>query len=200
MPTILTSMGYTSSHAQLMTIPPYAVGAVSAYAFAIFADKYSWRYPFILGPQCCLIVAFGILFAKGGDIENNIALCYFSVCLACFGMYPILPGVNAWNVANTPDPAKRSINIGLLVCIGNIGGLIGSYIYLESEKPEYPTGYGTSLGFAVAGIIAGTLLEVLLKRGNAKKASMTEEEIRARYSDEDLDRMGEKSPLFKYAL
>lgn len=115
-------------------------------------------------------------------------------------MYPILPGVNAWNVANTPDPAKRSINIGLLVCIGNIGGLIGSYIYLESEKPEYPTGYGTSLGFAVAGIIAGTLLEVLLKRGNAKKAKLTEEGIRARYSDEDLDRMGEKSPLFKYAL
>ncbi|KAF7555164.1 hypothetical protein G7Z17_g2366 [Cylindrodendrum hubeiense] len=200
MPSILTGMGYTSSMAQLMTIPPYAVGAMSAFGFAIFADKYSWRYPFILGPQCCLVTSFIILFVKSGDIEQNIAVCYFAVCLACFGMYPILPGVNAWNVANTPDPAKRSINIGLLVCIGNIGGLIGSYIYLDSEAPRYPTGYGTSLAFGLAGIVAATLLEFLLKRDNAKKARMTDVEIRERYTEEELQRMGEKSPLFKYAL
>ncbi|KAG4252881.1 hypothetical protein FPRO03_08330 [Fusarium proliferatum] len=197
MPTILTGMGYTSSDAQLMTIPPYAIGAISAYLFAIFADKYSWRAPFILGPQCCLVVAFIILFVKSSNIEDNIAVCYFAVCLACFGMYPILPGVNAWNVANTPDPAKRSVNIGLLVCVGNIGGLIGSYIYLAREAPRYPTGYGTSLAFGLAGVVAVLLLETLLKRGNAKKAKMTEEEIRQRYTDDDLVRMGEKSPLFK---
>lgn len=115
-------------------------------------------------------------------------------------MYPILPGVNAWNVANTPDPAKRSVSIGLLVCFGNIGGLIGSYIYLDSEAPRYPTGYGTSLAFASAGIIAATTLEFLLKRDNEKKALMTEDEVRQRYTDEELERMGEKSPLFKYAL
>lgn len=85
MPSILRGMGYTSSMAQLMTIPPYAIGAISAFAFAIFADKYSWRYPFIIGPQCCLVVAFSILFAKSGNTEDNIALCYFSVCLATFG-------------------------------------------------------------------------------------------------------------------
>ncbi|CAM1506074.1 Fc.00g057150.m01.CDS01 [Cosmosporella sp. VM-42] len=200
MPSILKGMGYTSSTAQLMTVPPYAIGAISAFAFAIFADKYSWRFPFILGPQCCLLTAFAILFAKSGDTNDNIALCYFSVCLATFGMYPILPGVNAWLVANTPDPAKRSINIGLLVCIGNIGGLIGSYIYLDREQPRYPTGYGTSLAFALAGAIAAIILEVLLKRENGRKARMTEEDVRARYTEEQLEQMGEKSPLFKYAL
>jgi len=85
MPSILKGMHYTSSDAQLLTIPPYAVGAISAYAFAIFADKYSWRFPFIAGPQCCLITAFAILFAKSSDVENNIAVCYFAVCLATFG-------------------------------------------------------------------------------------------------------------------
>ena len=115
-------------------------------------------------------------------------------------MYPILPGVNAWNVANTPDPSKRSVNIGLLVCFGNIGGLIGSYIYVDHEAPRYPTGYGTSLAFASAGAIAATVLEFLLKRDNSRKAQITEEEVRDRYSDEELERMGEKSPLFKYAL
>jgi hypothetical protein len=115
-------------------------------------------------------------------------------------MYPILPGVNAWNVANTPDPTKRSINIGLLVCVGNAGGLIGSYMYLDRGQPRYPTGYGTSLAFALASIIAATILEFLLKRENGKKTQMTEIDIRNRYSEQELQRMGEKSSLFKYAL
>jgi dipeptide/tripeptide permease len=117
-----------------------------------------------------------------------------------FRMYPILPGVNAWNVANVPDPTKRSISIGFLVCVGNIGGLIGSYIYLESEKPRYPTGYGTSLAFVLTGIFAAVLLEFLLKRANDKKALITEAEIRAKYTDQELEGLGEKSPYFRYAL
>ncbi|KZL74853.1 major facilitator superfamily transporter [Colletotrichum incanum] len=200
MPQIIKNMGYTSANAQLLTIPPYAVGAVSAYVFSVFADRYSWRMPFIVGPQLCLVVSFSILFTKSGEIKDNIALCYFAVCLACFGMYPILPGVNAWNVANTPSPTKRAISIGFLVCVGNIGGLIGSYIYLDKEAPRYPTGFGTSFGFASAGIVAAITLEVLLQRLNRKKALMNEEEVRQRYTDEELDRMGEKSPLFKYAI
>ncbi|KAJ0319209.1 hypothetical protein Brms1b_003904 [Colletotrichum noveboracense] len=204
MPQIIKNMGFTSANAQLLTIPPYAVGAISAYLFSVFADKYSWRMPFILGPQLLLVVAFTILFTKSEDIKDNIALNYFAICLACFGnvsrMYPILPGVNAWNVANTPSPTKRAISIGFLVCVGNIGGLIGSYIYMDKEAPRYPTGYGASFGFASAGIIAVITLEALLYRRNKKKELMTEDEVRQRHSDEGLDRMGEKSQLFKYAL
>ncbi|KAK7529842.1 major facilitator superfamily domain-containing protein [Phyllosticta citribraziliensis] len=200
MPSILTGMGYANSAAQLMTIPPYAIGAVSAFGFAIFADRTSWRYPFLVGPQLCIITAFVILFAMSGDIKDNVAVCYFAVCLACFGMYPVLPSVNAWNVANTPDPAKRSVSIGLLVCTGNVGGLVGSYIYLDKEAPRYPTGYGTSLAFGGAGIIAATCLELLLKRANRKKAAISEEEIHRAFTAEELRQMGEKSPLFMYAL
>lgn len=115
-------------------------------------------------------------------------------------MYPILPGVNAWNVANCPSSTKRAISIAFLVCVGNIGGLIGSYIYLDEEAPEYPTGYGTSFGFAAAGIVAVVSLELALKRLNRKKEQMSEAEIREKYTDEELDKMGERSPLFKYAL
>ncbi|EGX88203.1 Major facilitator superfamily transporter [Cordyceps militaris CM01] len=155
---------------------------------------------FLVGPQTCVVVAFSALYALSSDIKNNVAAAYFAICLSMFGLYPILPGVNAWNIANTPDPTKRSISIGLLVCIGNIGGLIGSYIYLDREAPRYPTGYGTSLTFATTGIVAATLLEFLLRRSNQKKALMTDEEVRERYTEEEMHHMGEKSPLFKYAL
>ncbi|KAF7594757.1 hypothetical protein BBP40_008464 [Aspergillus hancockii] len=200
MPQIIKSMGFTSAKAQLLTIPPYAVGAISAYVFSIFADRYTWRMPFIVAPQLSQVVAFSILFSKAAKIEENIALCYFGVCLACFGMYPILPGVNAWNVSNLPNPTKRAIGIGYLVCMGNVGGIIGSFIYQEREAPRYPTGYGNSFAFASAGIIACIVLELFLSKLNKKKAQFGEEEIRQRYTDEELREMGEKSPLFQYKL
>ncbi|KAF3391219.1 hypothetical protein F1880_007436 [Penicillium rolfsii] len=200
MPEIIKSMGYTAANAQLLTIPPYMVGAFSAFGFSVFADRFSWRMPFILAPQLSLIVAFAILFSKAADIANNIALCYFGVCLACFGMYPILPGVNAWNVCNIPNPQKRAVAIGYLICVGNAGGIIGSYIYQAKEAPRYPTGYGTSLSFAAAGIAACLTLEFCLWKANQRKDKMTSSEIEQRYTEAQLRDMEEKSPLFKYTL
>jgi MFS family permease len=85
MPTIMTNMGYESAQAQLLTIPCYTVGALSAYGFAVLSDKFKWRMPFIVGPQIAVVIAQAILFSKSADVENNVAVCYFAVCLACFG-------------------------------------------------------------------------------------------------------------------
>ncbi|KAJ8192960.1 hypothetical protein LV157_003275 [Aspergillus fumigatus] len=200
MPEIVKSMGYKSAKAQLLTIPPYAIGAASAYGFSVFADRSSWRMPFIVVPQMSLIVAFSILFSKAADIENNIALCYFGICLACFGMYPILPGVNSWNICNIPNPQKRAVAIGYLICTGNAGGIIGSYIYKADEKPRYPTGYGTSFAFAAAGIMACLVLEFSLWTANKKKGRMSRAEVEEIYNEDQLREMGEKSPHFSYTL
>ncbi|KAB5515106.1 major facilitator superfamily transporter [Coniochaeta sp. 2T2.1] len=200
MPTIVKSMGFTSATAQLLTIPPYACGAISAYVLSLLADRFRWRAPFIVGPQCCVVVAFTVLFTKAADIQNNIALCYFCVCLACFGMYPIFPGVNAWNVANQAGPTKRAVSIGYLVCAGNIGGVVGSYIYKADEAPKYPTGYGNSLAFGAAGLVSVLALEYFLHRRNEANALLSDADVRAKYSDEQLERMGDRSPLFKYQL
>jgi hypothetical protein len=85
MPTIIKGMGYESANAQLLTIPPYACGALSSYGFAVLADKHKWRMPFIVVPQCAVVIGYAILFAKAAAIKLNIALCYFAVCTACFG-------------------------------------------------------------------------------------------------------------------
>lgn len=81
-----------------------------------------------------------------------------------------------------------------------MGGITGSFIFIEKELPKYPTGFGASLGFAAAGVIAALLLEFLLWSSNKKNAGMTEAEVHAQFSREELDRLGDKSPLFKYTL
>lgn len=106
---IKVTVGFTSTNAQLMTAPPYACGAISALLSALFADRLSWRMPFIASAQGLLIIAYAILFAKAEAIKDNVALCYFAVHVACVGVYPILPGCNAWTINNLAGPEKRAV-------------------------------------------------------------------------------------------
>ncbi|ETS83944.1 hypothetical protein PFICI_05820 [Pestalotiopsis fici W106-1] len=191
MPQIIKNMGFTSSNAQLLTIPPYFMGAVSAYVSAIFADRFRWRMPFIVGAQTLVMIAFIILFVKAADVKNNIAVCYFAVILSCIGFYPINPGGNAWTVDNLAGPTKRAQGVAFMIGMGNIGGIIGSYIYIDSEAPRYPTGFSASLAFAALGIVCCLALEFGYWRQNKKRAQMTEDEIRAKYTDEELEGMGD---------
>ena len=84
--------------------------------------------------------------------------------------------------------------------MGNVGGIIGSYIFIEQEAPKYPTGYGTSLAFGAAGIVAAFTLEYFLIRSNERNARLGEDEISARYTDAQLYKMGDRSPLYVYKL
>lgn len=200
MPQIIKNMGYTSSNAQLLTVPPYVVGAISAFVSGVLSDRFRWRMPFIVGAQLLVVISFAVLFAKAEDIASNIPACYFAIFLANIGFYPINPGGNAWTLSNLAGPTKKSQGIAYMICLGNIGGIIGSFIYLEDEKPKYPTGFGVSLAFAALGIVSCSVLEFLFWRINKTRAASSEVEIRAKYTDEELEKMGDRSPLFRYTL
>lgn len=101
---------------------------------------------------------------------------------------------------NLAGPAKRAMGIGWMTGVGNMGGITGSFIFIEKEAPMYPTGFGASLGFAAGGVAAALLLEFLLWNINKKNEKLTEADVHDQFSEEDLDRMGDKSPLFKYTL
>jgi hypothetical protein len=87
-----------------------------------------------------------------------------------------------------------------MICIGNLGGIVGSFIYQEKESPKYPTGFGTSLSFAAAGMMCAFTLEYLFWSINKRNEGKSEEEWRAIYTEEQLREMGDRSPLFKYHL
>ncbi|KGO54360.1 hypothetical protein PEX2_038480 [Penicillium expansum] len=200
LPQIITNMGYTAANAQLLSIPPYVAGEISAYLFALLADKLRWRMPIIVTGQILVIIAFAVLFSLAEDIKNNIAACYFAVVLACIGLYPILPGTNAWTSNNLAGPRKQGMGIAFMLSLGNAGGLVGSFIYIEREAPMYPTGFGSSFAFAAAGVAASIILEVKLWCTNKRNAEMSREEIYDKYTDHELQMMGDRSPLFKYIL
>lgn len=200
LPQIIKNMGYTSANAQLLSMPPYFAGAISAYVFGIVADKLRWRMPVIVMGQTFVIIAFGILFALADDIKANIPACYFAVVLACIGLYPIIPGTNAWTSNNLAGARKQAMGIAFMISVGNCGGLVGSFIYLEREAPKYPTGFGSSFAFAAAGMVASLVLETRFWFVNKRNEKISREEVYQRYTPEELQLMGDRSPLFKYIL
>ena len=76
---------------------------------------------------------------------------------------------------------------------------MGSFMFLDKEKPKYYTGFGLSLAFGGSGFLMCFIMEAVYKRGNAKKAKLAEE-AKIKYSEAELFDMGDKSPLFKYVL
>jgi len=42
---------------------------------------------------------------------------------------------------NLSGPAKRAMGIGWMTGVGNMGGITGSFIFIEKEAPRYPTGF-----------------------------------------------------------
>lgn len=66
--------------------------------------------------------------------------------------------------------------------------------------PQYPTGFGSSFAFAAAGILASLVLELRFWYLNKQNKKMSREGIREKYTAEELEWMGNRSPLFKYIL
>lgn len=200
LPQIMVNMGFKSTQAQLLSAPPYVAGAISAVAVANFADRFSWRVPFIVGPQLCLMTAYAVLFSFSANIADNVALCYTFVHVATISVYPIVPGANTWTLNNLAGNTKRAMGIALMIAVGNCGGIIGSLIFLGSESPRYQTGWGTSLGFICAGIASASTLEVVYIVINKRRDKVSREEVEVMFSAERLEEMGDRSPLFRYSL
>ncbi|KAH7183386.1 major facilitator superfamily domain-containing protein [Fusarium flagelliforme] len=200
MPQIIKQLGFSTANAQLLTMPPYVCGGIAAWLTGKFSDRLAWRMPFIVGPMSVLLIAMAVLFNYSKDVGNNVPAMYIGVILAQIGIYPLLPGITAWTGNNLAPSWKRSIGLAWLLAAGNLGSIIGTNIFLDREGPQYPTGYGTALGIICLGASCALFMEFCLWRSNKARAKISEVEVRQKYSQEELDAMGEKSPLYKYTL
>jgi MFS family permease len=193
-------MGFKGTNAQLMTVPPYVAGAISAVIFSTLSDRFYWRMPFVVAPLLLIVTGYSIIMGLKGQLQAHIGPGFFAIILTCMGIYPTHPATTSWTMNNLAPSNRRAIGSAFNICVGNIGGIIGSYMYLDREGPTYPTGFGLSLAFGGSALVAALILEFSFVYANKRNGMMSESEIRDKYSDEQLLEMGDKSPLFKYTL
>jgi hypothetical protein len=91
LPSIIRGLGYTSSTAQLLTVPIYITASVLAVAVAWYSDRVGKRYPFILVCMCIMAVGFIMCVASATP-----GVIYAGVFIAACALYPAFPGNITW--------------------------------------------------------------------------------------------------------
>lgn len=201
-PVVVKELGYTSAHAQLMTIPIYVVAMVSTVIVAFWADHIQQRTPFIIGGFSIGVIGFIAELAIPHPKYPGVT--YFFLFLVATGLYCPFTCIVTLIANNLAPSSKRAVGMALLISVGNMGGICGSNIYLARQAPKYPVGFGVCLTCCVLGIIAAFILRREYSRQNKLRDALIAQEgaeaIKARYTEQELLDLGDKSPFFRYTL
>lgn len=218
-PTVITELGYSAANAQLLTIPIYVFAAICTIVLSFLSDHYQVRWSFIVGAFSFAVCGFIAQLAI--PHPKLPGLTYGFLFPIAAGMYSGYPPIITWMgkliqflrssttltsiLANNLSPSsKRAVGMALFISIANMGGVMGSNVYLSRQAPKYPAGFGVSMAMLLAAILMTFVLRYAYNRENKKKekllAGIGEEGVRAMYSEEELVHMGDMSPFFKYTL
>lgn len=179
-----------------MSAPPYLFGCIVTILASIIADKIRQRGLLVALSFAIACVGFAIVMPTAGKADIT-GVTLFGIFLLVGGLYMATPPMMAWVANIFEGEVKRGIAISIVPTIGQLGGIIGSNIYLTREKPQYRTGFAVSLTFCALGFIAAVGLRIALARVNAKRDAIPVEEVRAKYTQEELTEMGDMSPLIR---
>ncbi|EJU06610.1 MFS general substrate transporter [Dacryopinax primogenitus] len=200
LPSIINNFGYSTAVSQLLTVPCYVFATIVLLLFAHFSDRHGIRSPFILAGLCMLAIGFGINISSAPSGAK-----YFGTFLCVAGSYAPFPGVIAWLGNNLSGQYKRGAGMALHIGIGNFAGAIASNIFRTQDAPRYILGHALELMFVGIGFISVPTVVLIYMHIDKKRDEMMREidaagGIHARYSEEEIRSMGDKSPDFRYTL
>lgn len=197
LPSIINGFGFSTAISQLLTVPPYVCATTILIIFAVWSDRIQKRYPFILAGLVMCLIGFAINISHA-----PIGVKYFGTFFCVSGSYAAFPGVIAWLGNNLAGQYKRGVGMAMHIGIGNFAGAIASNIYRSQDAPRYVLGHGLELMFVGIGFIFLPIVLFSYKRVNAQRDAL-EADMKAKgikMSAEEIRRLGDKAPDFRYTL
>ncbi|KAK1529949.1 major facilitator superfamily transporter [Colletotrichum paranaense] len=174
LPIILqVNMGFDVGAAQCLVAPPYAFAGMVMFATAWLGDRMKFRGPVILINMLFCIVGLPIM-----GFHSSAAVRYFGVFLTTAGANSNVPAVMAYQANNIRGQWKRAFCSATLVSFGGIGGIAGSLLFREQDKPHYRPGMYACIACSLLTCILVSLLTVDAYFKN-KKADRGEKELEA---------------------
>lgn len=143
LPTIIQELGYTSTRANLLSVPPYAAAAVLTVCIGWIADRTKQRGLCNICVSLLGITGFSMLL--GSDKAN---IKYAGTFLGAMGIYPCVANTVTWAANNVEGAYKRGVTIGCVIGWGNLNGVVSSNIYRAKDKPNYRLGHAVVLAYS----------------------------------------------------
>ncbi|KAI0442473.1 major facilitator superfamily domain-containing protein [Xylaria telfairii] len=193
LPTIIKSLGYVSSTAQLLTVPIYVTAAILAIVVAYFSDRVGKRSPFVV--TCMLAILLGFILCIS---TSKPGVVYAGVFIATAGIYSAFAGNITWLSNNLAGGYKRSAGMAIQIGAGNLGGAFASNFYRQKDSPRYILGHALELAFTSVGLIAAVILILNYMRINRSRAKAVREGAHNQFTPEELSAMGDRAVTFRY--
>ncbi|EXJ78976.1 hypothetical protein A1O3_08476 [Capronia epimyces CBS 606.96] len=196
LPTIIQQMGYKSVHAQLLSVPPYAVATVVTIFVGFVADRTRMRGYCNIIMSFFGIAGFAMLLGSGSPHVQ-----YAGTFLGAMGIYPCIPNTISWTANNVEGVYKRGISLGFVIGWGNLNGIVSSNIYRAEDKPRYKPGHAVVLAYEAVFLFGGSVLQhILLRRENVKRRNGERNHWIEGKTEQEIEKLGDKRPDFIYTL
>ncbi|PUU76104.1 major facilitator superfamily domain-containing protein [Tuber borchii] len=196
LPTIIKAIGHWSTaQVQALTIPCYALGAITYLIVAHISDKQQRRGMYTVSFACISIVGYGILLSNASS-----GVHYFGCFLVAMGLYVSVGLPLAWLPNNCPRYGKRTAASGFQLTVGNASGIMAPFIYVSKDSPRYIKGHAVSLSMVGAAAIIYTFLWYWFSKLNSSRERGEENEKIVGLSEEDIAELGDESPRFRYTI
>ncbi|RDW74831.1 hypothetical protein BP6252_05973 [Coleophoma cylindrospora] len=192
--TIIKEMGFTSTASQIRSIPIFLSSALTGLIAAYFADRLRHRYTFTMLGIVVAAVGYIILFNQD---KVSVGVEYFACFLITNGGFISQPVIWTWLNNNVSGHYKRSVSVAVQIGFGNVGGIVASNIFITSQSPRYPVGYGVSLGMLIMSGVLCTVFVFGLQMENRKR-DRGGRDYRYAEGEEALANMGDDHPDFRF--
>jgi hypothetical protein len=195
LPSIIKGLGdWSVAEVQALTIPCYALGAISYIIVAWCSDRTQKRAIFtvIFGLICAIGYAILISPAPGG-------VRYFGCFLVAAGLYVIVGLPLAWLPSNNPRYGKRTVATGLQLTIGNSAGIASPFLYPTSDAPRFVTGHAVSMAMVAMSAVIYLVMWAWFRRQNSRKLAGKDDHKIQGMTEEEAEELGEHNPRFIYA-
>lgn len=181
LPTIVQQLGYTSTKAQLLSVPPYAVACLMTIFIGWVADRTGERGLCNIGMSLFGIAGFSILLASEDPLVK-----YAGVFLGALGIYPTIANTITWTSNNIEGVYKRGVALGCVIGWGSLQGVVSSSVYRTADAPHFRLGHGVVLGYMVVFLLGGSILQTILLRSenNKRRAGMRDIWIEGKSAEE----------------
>ncbi|PWY72668.1 vitamin H transporter [Aspergillus eucalypticola CBS 122712] len=194
-PTILKDLGWTSRSAQEHTIPVYAVAFVLTLSCAWLSDHLRHRYIFTMIGSVLTIIGWSVELSH----VQSAGVRYMGIFFVASGAFIMMSTIVVWLCVNLGKGVKRSVGMGLLPAFGNCGAFVSGNVFISSESPKYPTGFGVGLAFAVVAGLACTVYFFALQAENRRRDGQPAKEETSEMAPE-ADDLGDAHPDFRFQL
>ncbi|KAJ4341103.1 hypothetical protein N0V95_007323 [Ascochyta clinopodiicola] len=163
LPSIIAGMGYQSTTAQLLTVPPNMAAFFTVLACAYYSDRLKTRGAFIAAGTIVGAVGYIMLVAA-----SNNATRYAGTFLVAIGVFQGSPMVIGWTSNNLAPHYVRATGVGVVISIANCSAFIDSSLNLSSvtvSKLRQLVEFIHTISLLVSGFVLPEIIDTIASFG-----------------------------------